>query len=104
MSRLEAHNMIDEGMESQDLEYVMLDRNGYVYALIDIDGYMHIWEELADDNDEFPARFACPYCSGYPYEYEDLSELEFSNGSWTCPNCGCSTSSPVDDACIRIED
>ena len=103
MSRLEACNMIDEGMTSPDLEYVVLDRYGYVHALVDDGGFMHTWEDLEDDNEEYPARFACPDCSKYPYD-EDLVELEFSCGSWACPNCGCTTVSPAEDLCIRIED
>ena len=46
-------------------------------------------------------RFMCPDCSGIYQEHP--VELVHDGGSWTCPECGCSTCAPEEDACIRIE-
>lgn len=48
-----------------------------------------------------PERFICPDCSGVYQEHP--VELVYENGSWECPGCGCSTSFPEEDCCIRIE-
>lgn len=47
-----------------------------------------------------PERFLCPACSGVYQEHP--VELDYSDGSWTCPECGCSTSFPEEDACPRV--
>lgn len=49
-----------------------------------------------DDTD----RFMCPDCTGIYGEHP--VELVHEEGTWTCPMCGCSTSAPEEDACIRI--
>ena len=49
-----------------------------------------------------PERFMCPDCSGDWQEHP--VELDYSDGTWTCPECGCSTSAPEEDACIPIAD
>lgn len=50
---------------------------------------------------EFPvARWGCPDCVD-----DDGSPVVLSydgGGVWSCPACGCSTSSPVDDACVDL--
>jgi hypothetical protein len=49
-------------------------------------------------------RYACPYCE-LDECYQPTIELETTDGeSYTCPVCGCVTSSPEDDACVVIED
>ena len=46
-------------------------------------------------------RFMCHDCSGVYQEHP--VELEYSDGTWTCPECGCSTCNPEEDCCIRME-
>ena len=48
-----------------------------------------------------PERFLCPDCSGAYLEHP--VELEYADGTWTCPECGCSTAFPEEDLCIRVE-
>lgn len=48
-----------------------------------------------------PERFLCPDCS--EMALEQTVELEYADGSWTCPKCGCTTRYPEEDICIRIE-
>lgn len=97
-----AREMILFALESTETSYAMCDTYERVFAVVDVDGFMHAWEDLEDDNEEFPARFACPDCSDqFAGEY---IELEFSGGYWTCPECGCTTFFPDADCCIRIDD
>lgn len=41
----------------------------------------------------------CPDCSG-PY-WEHPVNLYYDDGVYTCPECGCSTSAPDEDACYK---
>lgn len=44
--------------------------------------------------------WACPDCSGM--YGNDFVVTNYHKGTWTCPECGCSTTSPVDDALIQM--
>lgn len=47
-------------------------------------------------------KWACPNeeCDGV--YLDDPQILEYNNGWFTCPNCGCSTVAPIEDACISM--
>lgn len=47
-------------------------------------------------------KWACPNeeCDGV--YLDDPQILDFDGHSWECPNCHCSTVSPIDDACISM--
>lgn len=56
---------------------------------------------LGDLFDDFPVgRWGCPDCVDDDGAPVVLSYL--GGGVWSCPACGCSTSSPVDDACVDL--
>ena len=47
-----------------------------------------------------PAAWACPDCS----QSGRVVLLEHADGGFACPVCGCFTTSPVDDACLPVDD
>ena len=47
-------------------------------------------------------QWACPNEEGSGIYGENPQILDFDGHSWQCPNCHCSTVSPIDDACFQM--
>lgn len=57
--------------------------------------------EFFEGNDVMLSGWGCPYCVDAD---GDPVPLSFGGSDWVCPACGCHTVSPVDDACVRLDD
>lgn len=52
---------------------------------------------------EWSGRWACPYCSDIMGD-GGFVQLVHDGDGWACPECGCHTISPADDACLMLGD
>lgn len=48
-------------------------------------------------------RWCCPDCSDVYGECPTILEYDIFSDTWTCPECGCTTSYPEDDMCWSLD-
>lgn len=74
---------------------------GYMYSPYGMNG-MTI--EVADGEwtQEHEEVWACADCADF-YEPEAGPILDYADGWWTCPKCGCNTCAPEEDLCYRVD-
>ena len=62
-----------------------------------------LYTELEEEYDELVkerTKWLCPYCTDSDGNNVMLTKND--DNSYTCPECGCTTSSPEDDACLKF--